>query len=233
MLDFSPWNALLQQYVNDAGCVHYSAWQEESLESLKSWLVKVESLDLPTSCPSEVQLAYWINLYNAGVIFQVLERYPIASIFPRFFNIPNGLSFWRFFSRRILSQGRYSLNQIEHQILRRKFQEPRIHFALVCAARGCPLLRNQAYYPDTVFEQLEADALRFIQNPQKVRYDSVTHTLYCSKILKWYGKDFLNVAPSVPDYLHRYLQPEITWDTQPRLVYLEYDWSLNQQSFSP
>uniref|UniRef100_A0ACD5GXM7 DUF547 domain-containing protein n=1 Tax=Desertifilum tharense IPPAS B-1220 TaxID=1781255 RepID=A0ACD5GXM7_9CYAN len=158
MLDFTPWDALLQRYVNDVGSVNYSAWQEESLEQLKSWLFKVESFDLPTSCPSEVQLAYWINLYNAGVIFQVLKRYPIPSIFPRFFNIPNGLSFWRFFSRRILSQGRYSLNQIEHQILRQQFQEPRIHFALVCAARGCPLLRNQAYYPDTVFEQLEADA---------------------------------------------------------------------------
>ncbi|MBD2314548.1 DUF547 domain-containing protein [Desertifilum sp. FACHB-1129] len=229
MLDFTPWDALLQRYVNDVGSVNYSAWQEESLEQLKSWLFKVESFDLPTSCPSEVQLAYWINLYNAGVIFQVLKRYPIPSIFPRFFNIPNGLSFWRFFSRRILSQGRYSLNQIEHQILRQQFQEPRIHFALVCAARGCPLLRNQAYYPDTVFEQLEADALRFIQNPQKVRYDSVTHTLYCSKILKWYGKDFLRVSPSVAEYIQGYLQTEMASADEPQLAYLDYDWSLNAQ----
>lgn len=229
MLDFNLWDALLKEYVNSAGRVNYLAWKTESASVLREWLIQMENVDVSAYSHAPERLAYWINLYNAWVISSVLENYPIPSILPRVLGLPNWLKFWWFFSRRFPPHHRYSLNKIEHQILRKDFAEHRIHFALVCAAVGCPLLRNQAYFPDTVLEQLEADAIRFINNPNKVRYDSATHTLYCSKILKWYGKDFLKVAPSIPDYIRPYLQTEMSWKTQPRLAYLEYDWSLNQQ----
>jgi hypothetical protein len=92
--------------------------------------------------------------------------------------------------------------------LRKKFNEPRIHFALVCASLGCPLLRKEAYYGETVRNQLEDDAMRFINNPDKVRYEASTQTLYCSKIFKWYKKDFLQVAASIPDYIRGYLKDD-------------------------
>ena len=98
------------------------------------------------------QLALLINLYNALTIQQVLAAYPIDSICPKILGIPNWLAFWRFFSRTVFAMNgtALSLNTIEHGILRKQFKEPRIHFALVCASMGCPVLRNEAYLPDIV-----------------------------------------------------------------------------------
>lgn len=229
--DFKPWDELLRRYVNQQGQVHYQAWQAESLPELRHWLHQLSSID-PQSLSLSQQLALWLNLYNALVILQVLERYPMRSIRPKILGIPNWLSFFRFFQRPIYTLNRqsYSLNLIEHGILRQQFHNPQIHFALVCAAIGCPLLRPQAYFPDAVESQLEEDAKRFIHNPTKVRFDLPTQTLYCSKIFKWYGEDFLEVADSIPRYIAPYLGLSLTNST--RLRYLDYDWRLNQRTSS-
>ncbi|HTL90250.1 MAG TPA: DUF547 domain-containing protein, partial [Leptolyngbya sp.] len=123
----------------------------------------------------------------------------------------------------------YSLAQIENQILRSCLQEPRIHFAIVCASIGCPLLRNEAYTPDYVLQQLEDDAARFINNSDKVRYDAQTKTLYCSKIFKWYRQDFLTVFPSIPEYIQAYSQSNLALSSSTPIADLDYDWSLNQR----
>jgi len=228
MVDFALLDGLLKTYVNDAGRVDYHRWQQEAQAGLQQWLASVESVSL-SALSADAQLAFLINLYNALVIDQVLARYPIASILPRVLGIPNWLAFLRFFERPIFSLNGESLtlNTIEHGILRQRFVEPRIHFALVCAAVGCPLLRSGAYWPDQVQDQLEEDAQRFIHNPAKVRYEADSQTLYCSKILKWYGKDFLKVAPSVPAYIQRY-RPQDAIPETVTVRYLPYDWSLNQ-----
>jgi hypothetical protein len=231
MLNFDLWEQLLQQYVDDRGRVHYRAWQAIDRKTLNQWLDSTKTFDLNT-CSIDAQLAFWLNLYNALVIAEILRIYPITSIQPKILGIPNWLAFLQFFERsiHIRSEQNYSLNRIEHGTIRPQFQEPRIHFALVCAAIGCPLLRNYAYQPETVREQLEADADRFINNPDKVRYDAATQTLYCSKIFQWYQKDFLTVAESIPAYIARYFQSTIEFDRGIKLAYLPYDWSLNQQS---
>ena len=97
-----------------------------------------------------------------------------------------------------------SLNNLEYDILRQQFSESRIHFSLVCASIGCPLLRAGAYGPDKLTAQLEDDCHRFINNPDKVRYGADSQTLYCSKIFKWYKADLLTVAGSIPDFCDRY-----------------------------
>ncbi|MBW4485803.1 MAG: DUF547 domain-containing protein [Tildeniella torsiva UHER 1998/13D] len=229
MLDFTPWNTLLQTYVDDQGRVDYSRWQREAVPDLDAWLAS-----LPHSrdgMAPEESLALLINLYNALTIQQVLTRYPIDSILPKLLGVPNWLAFWRFFSRPLyqLEGQPIGLNDLEHGTLRPQFKEPRIHFALVCASGGCPILRNEAYWPDIVEAQLETDAHRFIHNPDKVRYDSETGVLYCSKIFKWYGEDFLRVAPSVPDYIGTYLSPNPPLSARTKIRYLTYDWNLNDQ----
>ncbi|WOD39411.1 DUF547 domain-containing protein [Nodosilinea sp. E11] len=230
MLDFTPWNSLLQTYVNDQGRVDYARWQQADLPTLEAWLDTLpNSLD---GLNSEEALALLINLYNALTIRQVLQKYPIDSILPKLLGIPNWLSFSRFFSRSVyhLDGKPLSLNGLEHDTLRPQFKEPRIHFALVCGAVGCPILRNEAYLPDIVEAQLETDAHRFIHNPDKVRYDAEAGVLYCSKILKWYGKDFLQVAPSVPDYIGAYLAPNPPLSALTKVEYLPYDWGVNRQT---
>jgi Protein of unknown function, DUF547 len=231
MIDFAVWDGLLHQYVDPQGRVDYFTWKSQHPQTLKSWLTALERLDLNSNLTREQQLALWINLYNAFTISTILERYPIASIRPSIFSIPNWLAFLWFFQRRVyrFAHQTYSLAQIENQILRDRLQEPRIHFAIVCASLGCPLLRNEAYSPEKVTQQLEEDAVRFINNSNKVRYDAQTGVLYCSKIFKWYRQDFLAVSPSIPDYIRAYLKPDLPLSASTPVAYLYYDWSLNQR----
>jgi hypothetical protein len=230
--DFTPWNDMLQTYVDDEGQVNYAGWQRESARDLDQWLADVCPTHLE-ALARETAIAFLINLYNALTIQQVLQTYPIQSIRPTILGIPNWLAFLRFFTRPIyhLNGRSLSLNALEHGILRRKFSEPRIHFALVCASIGCPLLRAEAYWPDRLTAQLEEDAYRFIDNPSKVHYDTTSQTLYCSKIFKWYKADFLTVADSVAAYIYRY-QTEIEMPSSVTIAYLPYSWELNQRTSS-
>ncbi len=231
MVNFAPWDALLRQYVDTQGRVDYYNWKKEQPQAINHWIKNLEKqLHLPNINPDE-KLALWINIYNAFTISAILKRYPIKSIQPKILGIPNWLAFLSFFlfPAHSFAGKRYSLNQIEHNILRREFQEPRIHFALVCASIGCPLLRNSAYKPAQIHQQLDEEASRFINNPDKVRYDIETGTLYCSKIFKWYRQDFLKIAPSVPEYIRTYLKTEAPINSSAPIVYLPYDWNLNQK----
>ncbi|MGF1496240.1 MAG: DUF547 domain-containing protein [Elainellaceae cyanobacterium] len=238
MLDFTPWDQLLRRYVGDRGQINYQAWQQQDAQTLQAWLDDLSQIDLQQYPDTEQRLALWINLYNALTIAKVLERYPIDSIrpalLPKPFNVPNWIAFIWFFLARTYPLGgtHYSLNRIEHQVLRKQFNEPRIHFALVCASVGCPLLRNEAYFPERVRHQLEDDAVRFINNPDKVRFDHKQQTLYCSKIFKWYKADFQQASPSLQDYIRQYLHDDVPVTTEVPIVYLPYDLSLNNQRIS-
>lgn len=229
MIDFAVWDSLLHQYVDQQGRVDYRAWKKQQPQTLTDWLANLELLD--QNLTRDQQLALWINLYNAFTISTILERYPIASIRPTIIGLPNWLGFLWFFQRRVyrFSNQTYSLAQIENQILRDRCQEPRIHFAIVCASVGCPLLRSEAYSPERVTQQLEEDAARFINNADKVRYDVPTGILYCSKIFKWYRQDFLTESASIPEYIRSYLQPDSPLSASTPIAYLHYDWSLNQR----
>ncbi|MBE9162881.1 MULTISPECIES: DUF547 domain-containing protein [Microcoleaceae] len=229
-IDFSTWDDLLQRYVDAGGRVNYRRWKAEGADVLSAWLATLADVDLAAVTDADARLALWLNAYNAIAISQVLEVYPIASIRPKILGIPNWLAFLDFFTRSnsIIGGKKYSLNQIEHAILRPSFAEARIHFALVCAALGCPLLRRGAYFPESVRAQLEADTSSFIRNPDKVRYDAAKKTLYLSKIFEWYGEDFVQAAGSVAEYVGGYLRPEVAVDDEWAIVFLPYDWSLNQ-----
>lgn len=227
-----PWDEFLHQYVDKRGLVNYQGITARSRQKLTNWLQDLSQVN-PELLATKQQLALWLNLYNALVIEQVLNNYPIKSILPKFLGIPNWFAFWVFFSRPVYEIGghQYSLNNIEHDILRQKLLDPRLHFALVCAARGCPLLRDEAYQSDRLETQLEEDAKRFINNPHKVYYEPNNRILYCSKIFKWYQKDFLTVSTSIAEYIQTYLVAD--FPHQPVAIkYLDYDWHLNQRTSS-
>ena len=234
MIDFAIWDSLLHQYIDRQGRVDYRTWKNQQPQTLANWLAVLAQTEPNLDLTRDQQLALWINLYNAFTVSTILERYPIASIRPIVLGIPNWIAFLRFFQRRIyrFANQTYSLAQIENEILRDRLQEPRIHFAIVCASIGCPLLRPEAYIPERVEQQLEHDVAQFINNPDKVRYDAATGTLYCSKIFKWYRQDFLAVAPSIPDYIRRYLKSDSPLLSSTPVTYLPYDWSLNQRTSS-
>lgn len=227
-IDFEPWHLLLTRYVNAQGQVDYQSWKtdEGAIAQLKTWLASLQTTNLETIEPN-TSLALLLNLYNALTIRQVLKKYPIESIRPTILGVPNWISFKLFFSSSIykLRDQNLSLDDIEQNVLRKKFSEPRIHFALVCASSGCPQLRNEAYWPSKVRQQLEQDAQQFIRNREKVRYDAQTNTLYCSKIFKWYEKDFLSAASSIAEYIQKYSPQQILPSAQ--IEHLPYSWQLN------
>lgn len=227
MTDVAALDGLLRRHVDGAGRVDYGAWQRQGAAELEDWLAAQRPFDPEPNSRADA-MALWINLYNALVIKAVLARFPLASIRPTIAGVPNWPAFLAFFSRPVISlQGQpLSLNRIEHEILRPRFGDPRLHFALVCAAVGCPLLRPEAYRAERLEAQLEADALRFLQDPQKLRFDSASGRLHGSRIFQWYRQDFLAVAPSIAAYVGRYL-PELALPAGVRLSYLPYDWALN------
>jgi len=234
VIDFTLWDELLRQYVDEKGQVNYFAWKQEQPTILADWLLSIAQPDINIIHPSTniyEKLAFWINLYNAFTITTILENYPIKSVLPRILGIPNWFSFLRFFQRQIyrVSGNYYSLSGIENKILREKLQEPRIHFAIVCASIGCPLLRNAAYSSELVQQQLDDDTRRFINNPEKVSYDEKNNILYCSKIFKWYRSDFLKTAPSIPEYIRHYFNNDLPINASTPVKYLYYDWNLNQR----
>jgi len=169
------------------------------------------------------QLSMLINLYNAATIKLIVDHYPVKSIkkIGGVFKGPWKQDVVGLFGEQI------TLNHLEHEIIRKQFREPRIHFALVCAAKGCPPLRSQAYIPERLDQQLGEQAKVFVmQTPRANRYDVENKTLFLSLIFKWYKVDFEKEAGGLVNYIQLYY-PAIGMDVKIR--YTDYDWSLNSQ----
>jgi hypothetical protein len=185
--------------------------------------------------PRDEQIAYLINAYNAIVLQQVIDDYPIVRS-----NKPAALvrpanSVWQidgFFTtlKHRVAGRQLTLDQIEHEWLRPKYKEPRIHFALVCAAQSCPPLRNEAYRADRLNAQLDEQARAFLNDRARNRFDKDTAQL--SEIFKWFADDFGGEA-GLRAYLARYLNPELAGrirNTSYVIGYVDYDWMLNDVS---
>jgi hypothetical protein len=136
-----------------------------------------------------------------------------------------------------------TLDDIEHEILRKQFGDPRIHFSIVCASMGCPVLSGVTYRGDMLENQLENDAWRFVNNEERVRLDREKNRIFVSSIFKWYKEDFETGDDS--DWLRsykkstrgflafivRYIDEErrhYIVNNIPKIEYLDYDWSLNE-----
>ena len=216
---------VLQARVNAEGQVDY-AGLKASPEKLETYLDGLASADLAALSYHE-QLAFWLNAYNALVIKGVVDRYPTTSV-------RSVKPFGGFFSRlKFQVAGKpYTLNEIEHDVIRAEFVDARVHFALVCASAGCPTLENRAFFADTLEERLETATFNFVANPEKVRLERSERRLYLSKIFKWYAADFTEGYAGVTDFLTDYLPPddaEFLETEEVELHYLDYDWTLNDQ----
>ena len=125
-----------------------------------------------------------------------------------------------------------SLDDIEHQILRRELDEPRIHFAIVCASRSCPVLRDEAYRAQDLDAQLDDAARRFVRDRSRNWFDAATNTFHASSIFKWFRGDFERRAGSLASFLARYADDAAAAALRTggvRIEFLDYDWSLNEK----
>ncbi len=218
------WDSLLKAHVNDKGMVAYKGFQNDR-KKLDSYLQKLsEHHPNDKNWSKEEQMAYWINAYNAFTVQLILDNYPTESIKDvksgptiSFVNSPWDIKF-------ITIEGaEYDLNNIEHNFLRKRFEDPRIHVGVNCASISCPALPQFAFTADKLYEQLEEQARRFVNDPTKNKI--ATNSIQISKIFKWFSGDFEKNGPLI-DFLNKYSDTQI--DANASIDYLEYNWGLNE-----
>jgi len=222
--DHAPFDRLLGESVDATGLVDYRGLVSQS-ERLDSYIDSLAQAPLEQLGRDE-RLALLINAYNAFTLRLILDHYPIESIR----DIP-GAQRWDAAHWNLAGET-YSLNQIEHELVRPNFREPRIHFALVCAAIGCPPLRSEAYSGERLDEQLHAQARHTHLSDRWVRYRSGSGKIELTSLYEWYGGDFEQVAGSILDYVAGYrddLATDLASGQEIEVRFLDYDWSLNEQ----
>ena len=230
-IDHSEWNTFLANtLVPDADGVNriaYAKVSEADKKRLKAYLSALSAVPISEFSRGE-QFAYWINLYNALTMDLVLDRYPVKSIrdiaiSPGFFTIgPWGKKLVRVEGEEL------SLDDIEHRILRPIWKDPRIHYAVNCAALGCPSLMPSAFTPSNTEELLERGATDYINGPHGARFDSGTR-LIASSLYDWYQDDFGGDEAAVIAHLRSYARPALAakLESITEVYDFEYDWTLN------
>lgn len=217
---------LLKKNVTADGKVNYKAFIKDSVELSKYLqLISAAPPDEKTWSRYE-QMAYWINAYNAYTIKLIIKYYPIKSIkdigssiqIP-FVNTPWDIKFIT------IGKEKMDLNNIEHGNLRKKFDDPRIHMALVCASKSCPILLNEAYDPKKLDDQFAKQTKAFLADPFRNKISANKPQL--SMLFKWYGMDFNKNGGSVRDFINKYSDVKLKPDA--KISYVDYDWGLNEQ----
>ena len=212
IFDHSKFNALLQEHVSNQGNVNYVGIRND-WQSLRDYIASLGSNMPITNWSKEEKLAYWINAYNSMTIDLILRHYPVSSI--KDIDNPWKQRFWK------LGDKWYNLDEIEHQIIR-KMGEPRIHFALVCAAVSCPKLYNHAFTAENLESSLGTLTREFLADTSKNKI--AEDRIEISKIFEWFTKDFKQNG-SLIDFLNKYTEVQIS-DTAKK-KYKVYNWDLN------
>ncbi|WP_369997086.1 DUF547 domain-containing protein [Winogradskyella sp.] len=208
-----PWNALLNKHVSESGRVDYKGFKTDRAK-LKGYIEKLAN-NVPDDATSKNEkLAYWINAYNALTVDLILKNYPLESI--KDIKGPWDQRLWK------LGGKAYNLNEIEHDILR-KMDEPRIHFAIVCASESCPKLQNETFTSKRLEEQLTKATEEFLADASKNEISK--DEIKLSKIFKWFKKDFEQDG-SLIDFLNQYSEVKISESA--KKSYKDYSWDLNE-----
>jgi hypothetical protein len=227
--DHSAYDALLGKHVVE-GMVDYDAFRAPEF---KAYLGALARADVDALSEKE-RLALYINAYNAYTIELINEKGERDSI--RNINKTLGLRLKGPWKEELAAVGgkTYALDTLEQDIIRKQFQEPRIHFALVCAAMSCPSLRSEAYTGARLDAQLDDQARGFLlRSPEKNRVDLGTGTLHVSMILDWYKRDFGTTDAAVAGYVAGFYpegpEKQLLLSGKAKLATTDYDWTLNSQ----
>ncbi len=236
--DYSSWQKFLDDNLKD-GLVNYSVVKENSVlfQEVVSQLEKVKKEEYDRWSKDEKK-AFWINAYNIEAVKLVLDHYPLKrSLGIQALRYPaNSIQqipdVWNQDALTIFGK-KVSLNYIENEILRKEFQDPRIHFAIVCASLGCPVLHDEPYVAKQLDSQLNEAVAKFMQDHKKFNYDAGNNTFYLSPIFKWFKEDFSSSggekAGGSIAFIKKYIPQERNLPDSGKIQWLDYDWSLNEQ----
>lgn len=206
-------NSLLSTYVSSSGKVNYAGIKSKA-SKLKAILKEFQDNYPQSNWSNNQKLSYWINAYNIFTIKLIVDNYPTSSI-TKITDKPWHKKFIK------LNGSTISLDHIENGIIRKKFNEPRIHFALNCASKSCPVLLNAAYTPDNLQSKLTSQTKRFLNDSSKNKFGS--NEIFISKIFDWYKADFTKNG-TVIDFINKYRTEQLS---SPTIKYSEYSWDLN------
>ncbi|MBC8045332.1 MAG: DUF547 domain-containing protein [Fimbriimonadaceae bacterium] len=209
---FTDANAFMNKYVN-AGRVDYAAIQTD--RTMLDKLVDVIASAHVSDGSADTQIAFYINAYNILTIKNVVDNMPIKS----------PLDVQGFFDTKkfTVAGASLTLNEIENKKLR---PDPRVHFVLVCAAKGCPKIINEAYMPDKVQAQLNAQTKKALNDPEFIKVDATNKKVQVSQIFEWYKDDFMKSNASIREFINRY-RTEIPADYT--VEFYTYNWDLNKK----
>ncbi len=248
---YDAYAAVLDRYVDDTGMVGYKALKADR-GGLDTFVTRLGRLDRKTyrGWNEKAKIAFWINAYNGLTLKTIINHYPIKASWWRSLRYPKNSirqisGVWDDITHDVMGR-KMTLEDIEHETLRKAFDEPRIHLALVCAAMGCPPLRNKPYRGDKLDAQFADQARAFLSNPKTFRIDRAAGEVYLSPIFKWFGEDFVpgyvpekgfgnrgKTLRAVLNYVAGHLRQkdaEYLRTGEYDVEYLDYDWTLNAQS---
>jgi hypothetical protein len=216
-------DSLLKKHVSN-GFVDYKGFQIDKniFDNYLTNLSNVSQSEFDKFTKQE-KISFLINAYNAFTIQLILDNYPVVSIkkIGGLFKSPWKIDFFTLLGKK------RTLDWIEHENLRVNFNEPRIHFAIVCASIGCPPIQSKAFTPNNLEELLESCKTNFLQDKSKNSYDSTKNKLFLSSIFKWFEKDFTKNQSLI-----EYVNPSFNNMIQPdaKIEYNDYNWNLNDKN---
>ncbi|MEQ1647470.1 MAG: DUF547 domain-containing protein [Hyphomicrobiaceae bacterium] len=233
----APYDVLLGKYVSPSpdgiNRVAYAKWlaakpDRTALDSYVSTLINQK----PSALTKPDAFAYWVNLYNALTLQVILNAYPVKSIrdikSENWLDPKAWLGPWR--TERVTVEGkRYSLDDIEHKVLRPTYKDPRVHYAVNCASTGCPNLMNRAWRAATLETDLDTATSTFINHPRAIAVDA-DGSLRISSIYKWFVEDFGGNDAGVIAHVKKYATAPLATKlaNMTKIGEDQYDWSINE-----
>ena len=234
--DYKLWGDLLSKYYDPAKGMNYKALKAQDKQTLDELRRQMAQVDVQALSRQD-QLAYWINLYNINVVAIVVDGYPVESIRDL---STDPIIRLNVFKKEVVDtkRGKLSLNDIENEKIRNGFKDPRIHFAINCAAKSCPPIRTEPYVGSKISEQLDDQVRKFLNGPNGVRLGKkgATLVLHVTKIMDWFGKDFQSWWGVGPEgFVVRYVSADKRKQieaagNQIDVEFDDYDWKLNDAS---
>jgi hypothetical protein len=216
------WDKLVHNFVSDIGFVDYKGFKTNEAK-LDDYLDSLSSNPPLQQWTNNQKIAFWINAYNAFTVKLILKNFGLDSI--KEIKSDTQPSPWKIPFFKIGAED-FTLDKIEQEILRKEFQEPRIHFSIVCASFSCPKFRNEAFIADKLEEQLEDQTSDFINDPDKNSLNQIP--IGVSSLFEWYWADFPNQfhdVPSLLNWMNHYSKTPLSIESG--IEYLPYNCALN------
>lgn len=211
------YDALLKKHVDNKGNVNYKAFKKDEAK-LQSYLDYLAKTSPQKSWSAAKTKAFWVNAYNAYTIKLILDNYPLKSILKI---KKKGKDAWNIPFAKVGGKT-YTLNHIEHEILRKDFNDPKIHVGVNCASGSCPQLGNFAFTEANYNSKTQSLMKKFVNDPTRNKISK--NKVQLSKIFEWFKGDFTKKG-SLIDFLNKYSTTKI--NTNAKVRFLEYDWNLN------